>query len=99
MQDSKRNTDVKNRLLDYVGKGEGGMIWEDSIETCILLYVKQTTSASSMREAGHTKPVLWDDPEGWGREGGGRGVQDGDTCTPMADSCLCMAKKHLNIVK
>ena len=22
----KRDTDVKNRLLDYVGKGEGGMI-------------------------------------------------------------------------
>ena len=24
--DSKRDTDVKNRLLDYVGEGEGGMI-------------------------------------------------------------------------
>ena len=40
MQDSKRDTDVKNRLLDYVGEGEGGMIWETNIETCILLYVK-----------------------------------------------------------
>ena len=30
----------KNRLLDSVGEGEGGMIWENSIETCILLYVK-----------------------------------------------------------
>ena len=30
------------------------------------------TSASSMHEAGHSKPVLWDNPEGWGREGGGR---------------------------
>ena len=36
MQDNKRDTDVKNRLLDYVGEGEGGMIWESSIETCIL---------------------------------------------------------------
>ena len=26
MQDSKRNIDVKNRLLDYVGEGMGGMI-------------------------------------------------------------------------
>ena len=26
MQDSKRDTDVKNRLLDSVGEGEGGMI-------------------------------------------------------------------------
>ena len=36
MQDSKRDTDVKNRLLHYVGEGEGGMVWEKSIETCIL---------------------------------------------------------------
>ena len=35
MQDSERDTDVKNRLLS-VGEGEGGMIWENSIETCIL---------------------------------------------------------------
>jgi len=26
--------------LDYVGEGEGGMIWENSIETCILPYAK-----------------------------------------------------------
>ena len=58
MQDSKRDTDVKNRLLDYVGEGEGGTIWENSTETCILPYVKQMTSASSMHEAGHPKSVL-----------------------------------------
>ena len=29
---------------------------------------------------------------GWDVEGVGRGVQDGDTCIPMADSCQCMAK-------
>ena len=40
MQNSKRDTDVKNRLLNYVGEGEGGMIWENIIETCILPYVK-----------------------------------------------------------
>ena len=40
MPDSKRDTDVKNRLLDYVGEGEGGMIWENSIEIRILPYVK-----------------------------------------------------------
>ena len=40
MQDSKRDTDVKNRLLDSVREGEGGIIWENSIETCILSYVK-----------------------------------------------------------
>ena len=40
MQDSKRDTDVLNSLLDSVGKGEGRMIWENGIETCILSYVK-----------------------------------------------------------
>ena len=40
MWDSKRETDVKNRLLDSVGEGEGGMIWDNSIETYILSYVK-----------------------------------------------------------
>ena len=37
---SKRNTDIKNRPLDSVGEGEGGMTWENSIETCILPYKK-----------------------------------------------------------
>ena len=33
-------TDVQNSLLDSVGEGKGGMIWENGIETCILSYVK-----------------------------------------------------------
>ena len=37
------------------------------------------TSANAMHEAGHPKLVLWDNPEGWGREGGWRGVQDAGT--------------------
>ena len=77
MQGSKGDTDAKNRLLDSVGESEGGIIWENSIETCILPYVKQMTSASSMHEAGHSKPVLWDNPEGWDGEGVGRAFQDG----------------------
>ena len=79
MQDSKRDTDVKNRFLDYVGEGEGGTIWETSIETCILPYVKYMTSASSMHEADYSKLVLWDNPEGWSEEGGRKGVQNGGT--------------------
>ena len=35
------------------------------------------TSANSMHEAGHSKPVPWDNLEGWDRKGGGGGVQDG----------------------
>ena len=37
------------------------------------------TNESSMHEAGHPKLVLWDNPEGGGGEGGGRGLQDGGT--------------------
>ena len=40
MQGSKGDTGVKNRLLDTVGEGEDGMIWDNSIETCTLPYVK-----------------------------------------------------------
>ena len=36
MRDSKRDTDVLNSLLDSVGEGEGGMIWENGIYTCKL---------------------------------------------------------------
>jgi len=50
MRDSKRDTDVKNRLLDSVGEGKGGMISENIIETCILSYMKQITSPGSMHE-------------------------------------------------
>ena len=64
MQSSKGNTDIENRSLDSVGEGEGGMIWENSTETYMLPYVKQTTSVSLMYDAGHPKPVLCDNLEG-----------------------------------
>ena len=40
MRESKRDTDVLNSLLDSVGEVEGGMMWENGIETCKLSYVK-----------------------------------------------------------
>ena len=92
MWDSKRDTDVQNSLLDSVGEGKGGMIWENSIETCILLYVKQIASPGSMHETGCSGLVQWNDSEGWDGDGGGRGFRMGNTCTPMADSSQCMAK-------
>ena len=67
----------KEQILDSVGKGEGVMIWENSIETCILSYVKQIASSGSMHETGRSGPVHWDDPEGWDGKGGEREVQDG----------------------
>ena len=80
MWDSKRDTDINNRLLDSVGEGEGGVIWENSIETYILPYVKQIASPSSMYETGLSKLVHWDNPEACNGEGGGRGCRTRDTC-------------------
>ena len=65
-----------------MGEGEGEMIWENGIETCIISYVKRITSPGSMHDTGCLGLVHWDDPEGWYGEGSGRGVQDGEQmCT------------------
>ena len=58
-----KNTDVQNRLLDSVGEEEGGMIWEKSIETCILSYKKHIASLGSIQDTGCLGLVHWDDPE------------------------------------
>ena len=76
MRDSKRDTDVYNSLMNSVREGEGGMIWENGIETCIISYKKRITSIGSMQDTGCLGLVHWDDPERWYGEGGGRGVQD-----------------------
>ena len=61
-----------------MGEDEGGMVWDNGIETCILSYVKHITSPGSMHDTGCSGLVHWDDPEGWDEEGGGRGLQDGE---------------------
>ena len=77
MQDSKRDTDVRT-VFWTLGEGEGGMIWENGIETCKLSYVKRIASPGSMHETGCSGLLHWDDSGGWDGEGGGRGVQDGE---------------------
>ena len=64
MRDSKRNKDVSNSLLDSVGEGEGGIIWENGIETCIISYKKRIVSPGSKQDTGCLGLVHWDDPEG-----------------------------------
>ena len=91
MLNRKRDTDIQNRLLDSVGAGEGGMFRENSIETSILSRVKQTTSPGWIHE---TSAQGWctgkTQRDGVGREAGG-GIQMGNTCKSIADSCQCMA--------
>ena len=78
MQDRKRDTDVLNSFLDSVGEGEGGMIWENGIETCKISYVKWIASPGLMHNTGCSGLVHWNDPEGWDGKGGWSGVQDGE---------------------
>ena len=67
----------RHSLLDLVW---GGMIWENGIETCIISYEKLIATPGSMHDTGCLGLVHLDDPEGWYREEGGRGVQDGVVC-------------------
>ena len=50
-------------LLDSVGEGEGGMIWENGIEICILSGKKRTASLCSIQDTGCLVLVHGDDPE------------------------------------
>ena len=64
--------------MDSVAEGEGGKIWENGIETCIISCMKRVASPGSMHDTGCLGLVHWDDPEGWYGEGGGRRVLDGE---------------------
>ena len=75
-----------------MGEGEGGMISEGSVETCILSYVKCIASPGLLPDTGFSGLVHWDDPGVWDEEGGWRGFWMGNTCAPMADSCRSIAK-------
>ena len=63
--------------MDSEREGEGGMIWENGIEACII-YKKQITIPGLIQDTGCLGLVHWDDSEGWYGEGGGRVVQDGE---------------------
>ena len=70
------------------------MFQENCIETCIVSRGKQITSAGWMHETSARDLVHWENLEGAGGEGGGRGDQDGNTCKPMAVSFQCMIVQH-----
>ena len=67
------------------GRAEGGMIWENGIETCILSRAKQITSPGWMHE---TSARGWctgkTQRDGIWREVGG-GFRMWDTCIPNVD--------------
>ena len=51
------------QTLDSEGEGEGGMIWENGIETCILSCKKRSASLCSIQDTGCLGLVHGDDPE------------------------------------
>ena len=92
MKDSKKDTDVYNGLLDSEGEGEGGMIWENGILTCILSCKNQIASLCLTQDTGCLGLVHGDTQRDvMGRVVGG-GFMFGNTCTPVVDSCQCRAK-------
>ena len=68
-----------------MGEGEGGMIWENGFETCIISYMKRVASPGLMHDTGC---LGWctgmTQRDGMGRQEGG-GFRIGNTCIPVAD--------------
>ena len=82
----------------FVGEVEGGIIWESSVKTCILSYVKQIAGPGLMHETGCSGLGPWDDPGGWDREGGGTGVLYGEHMCTHGWLMSMFGKIHYNIV-
>ena len=69
---TEKETQMYGKVLDSMGEGKHGMIWENSIKTCIWSSVKQITSPGWMHETS---------TQGWctGKtQRDGMGVQDGE---------------------
>ena len=75
-----------------MGEGEGGMIWENGIETHIISYMERVASPGSMHDTGclglGTGTTQRD---GMGKEERG-GFRMGNTCIPVVDSFRYLAK-------
>ena len=100
MQDSKRDIDVKNRLLDSVGKGEGGMIWENGIERYITICKIDDQCKFNAWSRAHKAGALGQ-PRGMGWGGSWGAVQDGGTHDMYTHGWFMSmyGKTHHNIVR
>ena len=69
MQDHKRDTELKNRLLDSVGEGECGMIWKNNIETCIFhMWNRWPVHVWCMKQSTQSQCTGTTQRDGMGRE-------------------------------
>ena len=66
-------------------------------ETCTLPYAEQIASGNLLHDTGHSNPVFCDNEAGkMGWKVAGRLKKEGtwDICTPIVDSCWCMAETN-----
>ena len=70
-----------------MGEGEGGMIWGNGIETCIISYKKRIASSGLIRiQNAWGLCTGMTQRDGTRREVGGE-FRMGNMCTPVVDSC------------
>ena len=62
---SRVMTNLDSILKSRDSVGEGGVIWENGIETCIISYMKRITTSGSMHDTVCLGLVHGVDPQGW----------------------------------
>ena len=84
-----------------MGEGEGGMIWENGIETCIQSCMKRIAILGLIQDTGCLGLVHWDDPEGsyWGEEREGFRMGNRGTCVYLWWIHVDVWQNQYNIVK
>ena len=61
--ETAKETQMYRTVFWTLGEGEGQLIWENDIETCIISYKKRIASLGLMQDTGCLGLVHWDDPE------------------------------------
>ena len=86
MQNSKRDTDVQNSLLDSVGERKGGMIWENGTEHVYHIRNESSVQVRCRIQDAWGWCTGMTQRDGTGKEVGG-GFRIMNTCIPVTDSC------------
>ena len=76
-----------------------GLIWRIYKEHLQIKSKLITQLKNGQNDIGCLGLVHWDDPEGWYREGGGRGFQDGEHMYTRGRFMLMYGINQYNIVK
>ena len=66
--------------------------WTVACQAPLSMGILQARILCSIQDTGCLGLVHGDDPERWYGMGGGGGFMFGNSCTPVVDSCQCMAK-------